>query len=65
MALAMIEAPEADGRLAAGRAVVECNGGSAGVSLSLIGAVKGEVILWKTLLQFRLSIPGGLASMAV
>jgi len=40
MVLAVIEVPEADGRLAAGRAVVECYGGSTGGSLSLIGAVK-------------------------
>ncbi len=41
MALAMIEAAEADGRLAAGGFVVEYTGGSTGVSLSLICAVKG------------------------
>ncbi|MBI3709083.1 MAG: cysteine synthase family protein [Proteobacteria bacterium] len=41
MALAMIEAAEADGRLAAGGSVVEYTGGSTGVSLSLICAVKG------------------------
>jgi cysteine synthase A len=41
MALAMIEAAEADGRLAAGGAVVEYTGGSTGVSLALICAVKG------------------------
>jgi cysteine synthase A len=41
MALAMIEAAEADGRLTAGGAVVEYTGGSTGVSLSLICAVKG------------------------
>jgi cysteine synthase A len=40
MALAMIEAAEADGRLAAGGRVVEYTGGSTGVSLSLICAVK-------------------------
>ena len=40
MALAMIEAAEADGRLRAGGAVVEYTGGSTGVSLSLICAVK-------------------------
>jgi cysteine synthase len=40
MALAMIEAAEADGRLAAGGAVVEYTGGSTGVSLSLVCAVK-------------------------
>jgi cysteine synthase A len=40
MALAMIEAPEADGRLMAGGAVVEYTGGSTGVSLALICAVK-------------------------
>jgi cysteine synthase A len=41
MALAMIEAAEADGRLAAGGSVVEYTGGSTGVSLSFICAVKG------------------------
>ncbi len=41
MALAMIEAPEADGRLTAKGSVVEYTGGSTGVSLSLICAVKG------------------------
>ncbi|HUK10445.1 MAG TPA: cysteine synthase family protein [Stellaceae bacterium] len=41
MALAMIEAAEADGRLAPGGAVVEYTGGSTGVSLSLVCAVKG------------------------
>src|SRR5438105_1546150 len=40
MALAMIEAAEPDGRLKAGGAVVEYTGGSTGVSLSLICAVK-------------------------
>lgn len=41
MALAMIEAAEADGRLKPGGSVVEYTGGSTGVSLSLICAVKG------------------------
>ena len=41
MALAMIEAAEVDGRLAPGGSVVEYTGGSTGVSLSLICAVKG------------------------
>ncbi|QCI68006.1 PLP-dependent cysteine synthase family protein [Phreatobacter stygius] len=41
MALAMIAAAEADGRLAAGGSVVEYTGGSTGVSLSLVCAVKG------------------------
>ena len=41
MALAMVEAAEADGRLAAGGSVVEYTGGSTGVSLSLVCAVKG------------------------
>jgi cysteine synthase A len=41
MALAMIEAAEADGRLAPGGAVVEYTGGSTGVSLSLVCTVKG------------------------
>jgi cysteine synthase A len=40
MALAMIEAPEADGRLQPGGAVVEYTGGSTGVSLALVCAVK-------------------------
>lgn len=40
-ALAMIEAAEADGRLTAGGSVVEYTGGSTGVSLSLVCAVKG------------------------
>jgi len=40
MALAMIEAAEADGRLTPGGCVVEYTGGSTGVSLSLICAVK-------------------------
>jgi len=41
MALAMIAAAETDGRLAAGGSVVEYTGGSTGVSLSLVCAVKG------------------------
>src|SRR2546423_2734438 len=41
MALAMIEAAEKDGRLKPGAAVVEYTGGSTGVSLSLVCAVKG------------------------
>jgi cysteine synthase len=41
MALAMIEAAEADGRLTPDGAVVEYTGGSTGVSLSLVCAVKG------------------------
>jgi len=41
MALAMIEAAEADGRLTPGGFVVEYTGGSTGVSLSLVCAVKG------------------------
>jgi len=41
MALAMIEAGEADGRLKADGFVVEYTGGSTGVSLSLVCAVKG------------------------
>ena len=40
-ALVMIEAAEADGRLRAGGSVVEYTGGSAGVSLSLVCAVRG------------------------
>ncbi len=41
MALAMIQAGERDGRLKAGGSVVEYTGGSTGVSLSLVCAVKG------------------------
>ena len=40
MALAMIETAEADGRLAANGPVVEYTGGSTGVSLSFVCAVK-------------------------
>ena len=40
MALAMIEAAEADGRLQPGGAVVEYTGGSTGVSLAFVCAVK-------------------------
>jgi cysteine synthase len=42
VALAMIEAAEADGRLTPGGAVVEYTGGSTGVSLALVCAVKGH-----------------------
>lgn len=42
MALAMIEAAETDGRLPPGRGVVEYTGGSTGVSLALVCAVKGH-----------------------
>jgi cysteine synthase len=41
MALAMIDAAEADGRLSAHGSVVEYTGGSTGVSLALVCAVKG------------------------
>jgi cysteine synthase A len=41
MALAMVEAAEADGRLKADGTVVEYTGGSTGVSLALVCAVKG------------------------
>src|SRR5215469_11102053 len=41
MALAMIEAAEADGRLKPGGSVVEYTAGSTGVSLSVVCAVKG------------------------
>src|SRR5882762_3603540 len=41
MALAMIEAAEADRRLSADGSVVEATAGSTGVSLSLVCAVKG------------------------
>ena len=40
MALAMVEAAEADGRLKPGASVVEYTGGSTGVSLALVCAVK-------------------------
>ncbi|MDR5836640.1 cysteine synthase family protein [Caballeronia sp. LZ034LL] len=40
IALAMIDAPERDGRLQPGGAVVEYTGGSTGVSLALVCAVK-------------------------
>ena len=42
MALAMIEAAEADGRLPDGGSVVEYTAGSTGVSLSLVCGVKGH-----------------------
>jgi len=42
MALAMVEAAEADGRLKVGGSVVEYTAGSTGVSLSLVCAVKGH-----------------------
>jgi cysteine synthase len=42
MALSMIEAAEADGRLPPGGPVVEYTGGSTGVSLALVCAVKGH-----------------------
>jgi cysteine synthase A len=42
MALAMIDAAEADRRLRPGGAVVEYTGGSTGVSLALVCAVKGH-----------------------
>ena len=41
MALAMVEAAEADGRLQPGGSVVEYTGGSTGVSLAFICAAKG------------------------
>jgi cysteine synthase A len=44
MALEMIEAAEKDGRLKPGGCVVEYTGGSTGVSLSLICAVKGYAL---------------------
>ena len=42
MALAMIDAPERDGRLPPGGPVVEYTGGSTGVSLALVCAVRGH-----------------------
>lgn len=42
MALAMIQTAEADGRLTTNGSVVEYTGGSTGVSLSLVCAVKGH-----------------------
>ena len=44
MALAMIEAAEKDGRLPKGGRVIEYTGGSTGISLALICAVKGYPI---------------------
>ena len=44
MALAMIEAAEREGRLSAGGRVVEYTGGSTGVSLALVCAVKGYAL---------------------
>lgn len=44
MALAMIEAAERDGRLKPGGTVVEYTGGSTGVSLALVCAVKGYTL---------------------
>jgi len=41
MALAMVEAAEADGRLRTGGSVVEYTGGSTGVSLAFVCAAKG------------------------
>jgi cysteine synthase len=41
MALALVKAAEADGRLTPGQSLVEYTGGSTGVSLSLVCAVKG------------------------
>src|SRR5262249_39087904 len=41
MALAMIEAAEADGRLQPGQTIVEYTGGSTGSSLAMVCAVKG------------------------
>lgn len=41
MALAMVEAAEADGRLRPGGSVVEYTGGSTGVSLAFVCAAKG------------------------
>ena len=43
MALAMVAAAEADGRLPAGGAVVETARSSTGVSLALVCAVKGHL----------------------
>jgi cysteine synthase A len=44
MALAMVEAAERDGRLAPGGSVVEYTGGSTGVSLAMVCAVKGYAL---------------------
>ena len=44
MALAMVAAAEADGRLLPGGTVVEYTGGSTGVSLALVCAVKGYAL---------------------
>jgi len=45
MALAMVEAAEADGRLLPGGSVVEYTGGSTGVSLAFVCAAKGIPLL--------------------
>ncbi|HVO02381.1 MAG TPA: PLP-dependent cysteine synthase family protein [Candidatus Cybelea sp.] len=45
MALAMIEAGESDGRLKTGGTVVEYTGGSTGVSLALVCAVKAHPLI--------------------
>src|SRR5688572_18067074 len=45
MALAGVEAAEADGRLAQGQPVVEYTGGSTGTSLALVCAAKGHPLL--------------------
>jgi cysteine synthase A len=55
MALAMIEAAEADGRLTKNGSVVEYTGGSTGVSLSLVCAVKGYLCFAKTLADFEIN----------
>ncbi len=44
MALAMVEAAERDGRLGDGGHVIEYTGGSTGVSLALVAAVKGHAL---------------------
>ncbi|WP_339854745.1 cysteine synthase family protein [uncultured Nisaea sp.] len=44
MALAMIEAAERDGRLRPGAPVVEYTGGSTGISLAMVCAVKGHLL---------------------
>jgi len=62
MALAMIAAAEADGRLAASGSVVEYTGGSTGVSLALVCAVKGyplhivtsDAFAWEKLEHMRI-----------
>src|SRR5438874_8138509 len=62
MALAMIGAAEADGRLKPGGAVVEYTAGSTGVSLSLVCAVKGHPLYIVSSVRVSSCRSGGTAS---